>query len=242
MANFQQRVLSGQDIEVTSYTDATTGTVNALSVSAISDVHQTGLTLLQGLSGGVADQIVYYHNDSGSTQTIVNEASGATAANRITTGTGANLLVQASAGVIFQYDASSSRYHIIGTGAPTAQVAADPTNGSYFAVGQYPATAGSSAGSGTASSTTINEDSAEFTIRLGTERTSIRCYADYASANITALSDNSNLFNTADGGTGIWIHKTANSRVINFKNNTGASDVISIIFDDVSISSTTAWA
>lgn len=80
-----------------------------------------------------------------------------------------------------------------------------------------------------------------FLITLGTGE-SLLCHASFARAEISAVSDPSGLFLTSDAGTGIYVSKSTSSGVITFKNRTGGSVAIGVVFLSGQISASTAWA
>jgi hypothetical protein len=72
---------------------------------------------------------------------------------------------------------------------------------------------------------------------------SIRCLTDFKSNVISAISDISNIYvNAASGTNQFAVSKSANSFVINFKNNLGSSKVVEIKSLTAKITSATAWS
>lgn len=67
-------------------------------------------------------------------------------------------------------------------------------------------------------------------------------FASYATATISAISDPSNMFLSADAGTGIYISKSASSNVISFKNRTGGTTTIGVVSVFSTVTSIGAWA
>lgn len=90
---------------------ASAATITALS-SAKSFVKLTGstATTLEGITAGQDGQHLFLFNNSGQNLTIANEAAGATAANRIQTNTGADVVSTGNSGAHFIYDAGQSRW------------------------------------------------------------------------------------------------------------------------------------
>jgi hypothetical protein len=90
---------------------ASAATITALS-SAKSFVKLTGSTItsLQGIAAGVDGQRLTLVNLTGANLTVAHENAGATAANRITTMTGADIATTANGAAEFIYDTSSSRW------------------------------------------------------------------------------------------------------------------------------------
>ena len=90
---------------------ASAATITALS-SAKSFVKLTGstITALQGITAGVDGQRLTLVNLTGANLTVAHENAGATAANRITTMTGADIVTTANGAAEFIYDTGSSRW------------------------------------------------------------------------------------------------------------------------------------
>ena len=72
--------------------------------------------------------------------------------------------------------------------------------------------------------------------------TALCCTGNYASADISSPADPSGIFLSADSGTGIYVHKSATSNVINVKNRTGGSVAIEIHTESGKIASVINWA
>ena len=68
------------------------------------------------------------------------------------------------------------------------------------------------------------------------------CSGNYATANISALTDPSALFLTTDAGTGIYVAKSATSRTITVKNRMGVSVGIEIHTESGKVTSPSIWA
>jgi hypothetical protein len=90
---------------------ASAATITALD-SSRSFVKLTGATAtaLQGITAGVDGQKLTLVNLTGANLTVQNENAGATAANRITTMTGADIATTANGSAEFIYDTGSSRW------------------------------------------------------------------------------------------------------------------------------------
>jgi hypothetical protein len=98
-------------------TDITTsGTITALSVADISLVRLTAATVLQGIVAPISPanngKKITLVNTNSVSLAIVNESSSATAANRITTGTGRDMVITAGASVTLFYNTGSSRWSV----------------------------------------------------------------------------------------------------------------------------------
>lgn len=94
--------------------DATAGSTITLAAVTASVVRLTGsFATLSMIPAGFNSQRVTLINRSGADTTISNEA-GATAANRILTGTGSNLVFKNNASIPLQYDATTQRWQVVG--------------------------------------------------------------------------------------------------------------------------------
>ena len=95
--------------------DSSTGNIDALDTSASSSIRLTGAApALRGIANGAAGRILYLANASGVSITVSNEHATPTAADRIITGTGADLTMANTASLLLKYDATSSRWRVIG--------------------------------------------------------------------------------------------------------------------------------
>jgi len=94
---------------------ATTGTITNLSTTARSSIRLTGAgaVTLQGIANGVDGKLLFLKNRTGNLLTIQDQNAGGAAADRIITGTGADLTVQDGQGLIFQYDGTTQRWQIM---------------------------------------------------------------------------------------------------------------------------------
>lgn len=90
---------------------ASAATITALA-STNGFVRLTGATAtsLQGITAGVDGQVLRLFNNTAANMTIQHENAGATAANRITTMTGADIATTANGFAEFIYDTGSSRW------------------------------------------------------------------------------------------------------------------------------------
>lgn len=346
MTELNQRVALGQELDISQYVDSSSsGVVTALPVSNQSTVKLTGaVTSIQGIAGSGLAQALLLINATGSSITIANANVGASAANRILTGLGSDLTLQNDGEVLLQYDPSSLRWRIAGSGAQGPQgsqgaqgvqglqgsqgaqgstgaqglqgstgaqglqgstgaqglqgstgaqgaqgdtgaqglqgstgaqglqgsqgsqgaqgfqgsqgaqgfqgavpVSApnNGTNATFVPSGQYPASAGATATNDQSCSVTVtNTSMIMFCVWVGSAGSSswFLGAADYASADISALSDITGLFLSADAGTGIYVSKSANSNQLTFKNKNLGSVAVVVQFFNASISSATAWA
>ena len=102
----------------TDYSTATS-TQSDVAINTNSAVRYTGAgsSTFYGIAAGTAGQILYLTNAATSTNTLVlsnQSGSEATAANKIITGTGADLTMANNSSVILQYDGAASRWRVIG--------------------------------------------------------------------------------------------------------------------------------
>ncbi len=95
---------------------ATTGTTATLSAFTTGIVRATNasLTSLAGIPAGGPGQSLILENKTGNTLNILNEDTGATAANRIQTGTAATASIGANASIFLVYDSTSARWQLVG--------------------------------------------------------------------------------------------------------------------------------
>ena len=95
----------------------TTGLQADVAVNTGSAVRYNGTAAatFYGIVAGAAGQVVYLHNSSSYALTLSNQsASESTAANKIITGTGADLAMASNSSVILQYDNTAARWRVIG--------------------------------------------------------------------------------------------------------------------------------
>jgi hypothetical protein len=98
---------------------STTGTTNDVNFGDVSLVRLTGASAqtITGISGGRDGEWLAIVNAGTTTATISNNAAGSLAANRITTGTGADLSLAAGASIDLVYDSSASLWRVVGGAA-----------------------------------------------------------------------------------------------------------------------------
>jgi hypothetical protein len=77
----------------------------------------TAAATFQGIVAGTSGQILYLHNPSAYTLTLADQSDStdATAANKIITGTGADLPIPTQTSVTMQYDSASARWRVTGS-------------------------------------------------------------------------------------------------------------------------------
>lgn len=104
--------------KLVSAADNATGSAVTLTAATTPLVSLTNASLVSvaGLPAGESGQVAYLINNTGVNVNILDEDAGATAANRIRTGTAATVTVQDHGTIILIYDSSASRWNMIGGG------------------------------------------------------------------------------------------------------------------------------
>jgi hypothetical protein len=96
----------------------TTGSAATLTSGDIADgvirLTNASLVSVSGIPAGASGQFLTIENQTGNTITINNNDSGASAANRIFTGTGGNIQLSANATLSLVYDTTASRWMVNG--------------------------------------------------------------------------------------------------------------------------------
>jgi hypothetical protein len=108
-----------KEIFTTSHIDATTGTDVTLATASTSFKRLTAGASLISIGGIPApatseSKILVLTNTSNASVNVLNNSTGASAANRIRTGTGSTLVLQGTASLILVYDVSSSTWRVVG--------------------------------------------------------------------------------------------------------------------------------
>lgn len=95
--------------------DANTGNIDALSTSGKASIRLTGAgaVTLRGIDDGVDGKIITIMNVTGNDLTISNQHATPAAADRIITGTGANITIADTAMIAFQYDNTTLRWRVL---------------------------------------------------------------------------------------------------------------------------------
>lgn len=109
--------LLGKQLSFSVSNDGTTTGSNATTASFSSGVLRltnSSLVSLSGIPSGNIGQFLVLENKTGNQITINNEEGTATAANRIQTGTGANISMPNNATFAFTYDTTSARWQLTG--------------------------------------------------------------------------------------------------------------------------------
>ena len=87
----------------------------------------SGVTAFQSIVAGSAGDRLLITNSTGAEITVTNEDAGETAANRISTGTGADIAMPEGASFLFNYDGDSDTWRIVGgTGSGSGGGESDP--------------------------------------------------------------------------------------------------------------------
>ncbi len=114
-------ITGSEDIELTKAfaidqtTDSSTGNIDTLTTTNISAVRLTGAApVLRGIAGGANGKFLVVVNASGVSVAVKNADSNPTAANRILTGTSADLTLAVDASILLAYDSTSSRWRVVG--------------------------------------------------------------------------------------------------------------------------------
>jgi hypothetical protein len=110
-------------------TNSATGAIVALAPTTPITEFTGAVTSVSGVTSGASGATVMFINRSGSPFTVLDEDAGATAGNRIRTGTGASITLTNNASILLSY-AGDSRWHVVGgTGSSSAGGAKN-----YFAI------------------------------------------------------------------------------------------------------------
>jgi hypothetical protein len=94
-------------------TNSATGAIVALAPTTPITEFTGAVTSVSGITSGASGATVMLINRSGSPFTVLDEDTGATAGNRIRTGTGASITLTNNASILLSY-AGDSRWHVVG--------------------------------------------------------------------------------------------------------------------------------
>jgi hypothetical protein len=94
-------------------TNSATGAIVALAPTTPITEFTGAVTSVSGITSGASGATVMFINRSGSPFTVLDEDAGATAGNRIRTGTGASITLTNNASILLSY-AGDSRWHVVG--------------------------------------------------------------------------------------------------------------------------------
>jgi hypothetical protein len=101
-------------------TNSATGAITALAPTTPITEFTGAVTSVSGITSGASGATVMLINRSGSPFTVLDEDAGATAGNRIRTGTGSSITLTNNASILLSY-AGDSRWHVVGgTGSSSA--------------------------------------------------------------------------------------------------------------------------
>jgi hypothetical protein len=106
----------------------TVGTQSDVNLGTASAVRYNGagVATFRGIVAGTNGAVLYLHNASGSTLTLMDQSDSTdgTVANKIITGTGADLPIPTNTSVTLQYDGTSSRWRVTGSSNAAKALAA----------------------------------------------------------------------------------------------------------------------
>jgi hypothetical protein len=101
-------------------TNSSSGAITALAPTTPATEFTGAVTSISGITSGASGATVMLINRSGSPFTVLDEDTGATAGNRIRTGTGTSISITNNSSVLLTY-AGDSRWHVVGgVGAASA--------------------------------------------------------------------------------------------------------------------------
>jgi hypothetical protein len=97
--------------------NSSTGTINDVTTAGLSYFRFTGAgaVVVTGFANGSDGKDLEIINRTGNTVTLNNQDAGSSAANRIITGTGGNLVIANDAGARLKYDATTTRWQVMAT-------------------------------------------------------------------------------------------------------------------------------
>lgn len=112
--------VSNKFIAYSTTNDAATGSNQTLSAFTVGIIRLTSGTLasLSGIPAGSSGQALVLENKTGVTIIINNEQAGASASDRIQTGSGTNLNILNNASLTLIYDITSARWQVTGFSSP----------------------------------------------------------------------------------------------------------------------------
>lgn len=92
---------------------ATAGTLQNQATANTAFLRLTGASTLESMADGAEGRVLIVVNATGSSLTVKND-TGATLGNKILTGSGADIVLQANGCLFFAYDSVASRWRVIG--------------------------------------------------------------------------------------------------------------------------------
>ena len=115
MALYQEKLITTRELVTRQGTDvATSGSLNNVATSNTSFLRLTAATGLTGLANGEDGKCLTLTNANSADLLIGNESASSTAANRIITGTGGDITLSAGGSLELKYDATASRWRVLG--------------------------------------------------------------------------------------------------------------------------------
>lgn len=121
MTELNQPLTEDKNFNIAPSNDATSGVVTALSASGKSNIRLTAASTIQGISGGIAGQFLVLTNATSSPITIANANAGASSANQILTGLGADMIMRIDQSFLFEYDGTTLKWRLPGSGSQGPQ-------------------------------------------------------------------------------------------------------------------------
>lgn len=122
MATFNETLKASQDFVTKRGADVTTsGTVSDLANTDVSFFRLTAATTLESIVAHDDGKELILINANSVPMTLKNE-TGSTAANRILTGTGADVSIESGASMLFKYDGGSSRWRLVGGAGGSGEI------------------------------------------------------------------------------------------------------------------------
>lgn len=112
---FPRRFTGIQSLELSPVDNAQTGTAVTLTspTTGITRLTSGSLVSVTGITAPTRGAFFALFNDTGVSVTILND-TGATAANRVLTGTGSNLVLSSGAALLLFYDTTEQRWLVVG--------------------------------------------------------------------------------------------------------------------------------
>lgn len=115
---FPRRFIAPEDMLMTAITDSTsTGadtTISAPALSGLLRLTQGALSGVRGIAAPTRGRFLFLYNDQAISTTFKNQAGTAAAADRIVTGTSADIVLAPGASLLFAYDTTEARWLLVG--------------------------------------------------------------------------------------------------------------------------------
>lgn len=141
--NFSPLFLDGNALVINDVNSNLPGNITSLNTGTAGSIRfiNAGFTGLSGMNGYDNGKVIYLINATAGSVTVYNEAAGATAVERIVTGTGADLTLAAGAAIVAKYDSTTQRWRVVGGSGSTGTNTGDVTLATF---GSSPAAQGAS--------------------------------------------------------------------------------------------------